>query len=360
MKRYLSIIAALSLLLLSCAKEQILPQGSVTIQFATVTQLTKVVTPGDRDVLDGGGIVVGSDGKPDVFIFIMDRTGAIVARYPDDDPSAGVNSDCISTHTANTPDVQTSVRFRGLDKGTYTVFALANTEDLDSSVSTALSAAGTLDDLDGILLSVTGSALPSFANAMPLTAKGSVVVNSKGNGNVDLPMLRVVAKVGYSFKNLTGEDLALHECTVTLHEMNPSQGYLFQHSSDYVSGADRNLVFNNATLEIEDKALISNPSLVFPSIAPAQATGNRYLCDVTFRIVKDSCTYDADDPDTYHAYSFRDMPVHDRRSSDIPSLERNQFLSIETSISRKKTEFDISFNFLVCGWTENEDEVFFH
>jgi len=250
------------------------------------------------------------------------------------------------------------------------VFAVANTAGLSAVGSPALSSATTLSDLEDLVLVASGDI--SFSTCMPLSAWGTLTVNSSGNGQIDLELKRVVARASLTFKNQTGEELKLYACSITIHDMNPSRGYLFSRSTDYVSGYDGDLEFNGESpyitvpvIDPEDPSSVNTytlPSkLVFPSVAPAQSLGNRYLCDISFRIAKEGMTYDAGTPATYTQHDYTDLPVHDHRSSDIQLLARNQDLKIETRINKRGEEHDISFNFEVLCWTDVLDEfVFFH
>lgn len=356
-------LAYLPLLLIlagiSCQRQEPVVSGALTLTFSTSLPQTRATTPGDGNVQDGGGIAVDGESAPDLVIAIADKTGDIVAWYPDANGVAVPNSLCLIPHPASVPVTESSIRFTGLGKGTYSVYAFANTGELDGAFRTALLEAARISDLDELQLeAATGT--PSFDGRMPLSARGSVSVNEKGNGQIDLELLRVVAKVSLTFVNKTGEPLLLHDCSAILHGINPSRGYLLPHKTDYVTGCDRDLLLDNAGLTIpvldpEDPtsvntAEVKEPVLVFPSIAPT--VQSRYLGDISFKVAKaGEESYDPSNPETYTAYSFTDLPIHDRYSQDIPSLMRNQYLKIETRIARKTTEYDISFNFEVCDWT---------
>ncbi len=182
---------------------------------------------------------------------------------------------------------------------------------------------------------------------MPLSAKGTLSVNSSGNGQVDLDLLRCVAKIEITFKNLTGNALSLTNCNITLNSINPNSGYLFPRSENDATGTIRDLALASGepltfTRTGDDQTQTVGPMLVFPSVAPASP--GYYKCNVSF-------TYNET------AMSFSDLPVHDSKSQNILSLARNQYLKIEIRISN---ETNISFNFEVRDWTSKTEAVTFH
>ena len=364
-KVYTILLAALALLSgASCTlDEEPVSQGCITLTLSTSAVETKA---GNGNPADGGGILVNNVGAPDLVIAIVDGDDNIVAWYP------GEHSSCASSHTASTPTTESIIVFSGLERGTYTVFAVANTAGLSVVERTALSSATTLTDLQNLVLSVD-SGTPTFSDAMPLSASGTLVVTGNSgleSGQIELNLKRVVARVSLIFKNLTEGALNLYNCTVTLHGINPSKGYLFERATDYVSGYDRDLEWpeTDITVPVVD---LQNPEsvntyplaskLVFPSTAPTHETmGHRYLCDISFRIVKPDKSYDPNNSDTYNEHHFNYLPVYDRRSADILALCRKQDLIIETTINHKGNVQDISFNFVVKGWGKKEEYVVFH
>jgi hypothetical protein len=336
------------LLAASCTHEEPVVDGCITFTFRTETPETKA----SGDAADGGKIVVDELGNPDLIIALVNSSNQIVAWYPKDFGPTG--NDYTATHESHTPSTdadESIITISGPGKGTYSVYAVANSSAAGlTSARESLAAATTLSHLKAVILSVT-EGQPSYAS-MPLSAKGTLHVNASGSGQVDLNLLRVVAKVDLTFENKTGVALNLYDCTVTLKAMNPSQGYLFHRESDKVTGYDRNLTLSGSSnpIEIAPNGLSPlAPKLVFPSIAPAQLMGRRYLCDISFKTSSDG-----------EVYSFENLPVHNSRSEDIPAIERNKSVSIRTVISKKKTDYEVSFNFDVFPWEKITQNIEFN
>lgn len=324
-----------------CTKQGLRRESSVVLTFSTGELLTRA---GDEDVADGGGIAF-DNGKPDLFIAIANYSGTVVATYCGEDVTDKVERLTPSSAT------QISIRFKDIaNSGDYTVYAMANTADGlwgAPANSSAWEVINNASDLDALMFTaLTGSTLPSVTDRMPLSAKGTLHVNEGLNGQVELELLRCVAKVGFKFKNETNENLTLEGCNVTLKGINPTQGYLFPQTED-ATGTARDLVLISSTLDpIPSGATtgLYGDLLVFPSIAPTQSVGSRYLCNISFTVGGQS-------------KSFTDLPIHDKQSRDIPSLGRNQYLQIETRINKGN---NVSFNFEVLDWDEKTEDIYFH
>ena len=359
---YLSAVSAAVLLLLagSCnTKEPVRnEQGRIAVSISSGMMATRALSD---DIADGSAIILNGSGVPDLAIGIANSDGDLVACWPDDYWDALGTTFTSECQTSQTDSSKSTIYFTGPGKGLYTVFAVANTAGLNASTITALKAAKTVDALNALLLSVA-SGEPDFGATMPLTAKGSLTINSWGNGQIDLNLLRPVAKISFTFVNETGGSVDIHGCTVTLRDLNTSSGYLFEQDPDYlpdhtydrdlkIAGADP-LVFtdNKSTLPIKT---------VFPSEAPPRLVGSRYFCDVSFRVTKKEKVYSSGDATTYSEYTFENLPIHDNRSKDIPYILRNQHLKIETRITKRSEEHDYSFNFEVQDWYEKEAYVTF-
>lgn len=361
-------LAAALLLWSSCYEKEPQPavQGRVEINIATGNVITRTKS---GDPADGGSIILDGSGNPDLMIAVANSSGNLVAWYPNNFFNAAMSGDYSSEcNTTLTDETTSTVFFTGLTRndGPYTVYAVANTAGLPAATLTALKACTTSSAMDALQLSVA-EGYPTFNACMPITAKGTLNVLASGNGQVDLLLLRPVARISVSFINQTGDaNLEVHACHVTIGNINPSRGYLFKAASDYVTGYDRDLELSAPENAGDDKLVFdaqNNSTLgtlqVFPSVAPARLVGSRYLCTISFRITKSGQTYDSADSSTYDEYSFPDLPVHDSRSSDILYLGRNQHLKIETRITKRASLHDYSFNFEVQDWDSKNNYMTF-
>ncbi|MBR0109012.1 MAG: FimB/Mfa2 family fimbrial subunit [Bacteroidales bacterium] len=322
----------------SCKRQEKAPvESSVVITFSTGEVVTRA---GDGVVTDGGGIMLDGSGNPDLFIAIVNYSGVIVSTYPSADPDDTEVLDSSS-------DTQVSVRFKNItNAGDYTVYAIANTGGGVWGAPTDWTTYTTAAALDALTFTeLTGSDLPTVSDRMPISAKGTLSINEGMNGQVELELLRCVAKVGFKFKNETDETLTLNDCVVILEKINPTQGYLFPQTDD-AAGTARNLNLISSSLTIGPGVTtdLYGNHLVFPSNAPARSIGSRYFCNISFTLGG-------------VPKSFSELPVHDKRSQDIPSLERNQYLQIETRINRG---LEISFNFVVLDWNQKNEDIIFH
>lgn len=351
--------AALLLVTGSCSREEPAPEerGRISVSISGGNIVTRSVAD---DIADGSAIIVdGVTGEPDLVIGIVDSGGDLVAWWPDDYWGAmatGFTSEC---QTDKTDETKSTIYFTGPSRGTYTVFAVANTAGLPASAVTSLQSASTITQLEDIQLTVA-SGEPDFGATMPLTARGTLSVNSWGNGQIDLNLLRPVARISLTFINQTGGAVDIHDCSVTFEDLNPSRGFLFEQDPDYVTGYDRDLtVTGTDPLVFTNNRSTLPVKTVFPSTAPARLVGSRYFINVHFRVTKNNAEYDAGDSDTYSEYDFEDLPIHDSRSRDIPYILRNQHIKIETRITKRADEHDISFNFEVQDWYEKEESLTF-
>lgn len=351
--------AALLLVTDSCSREEPAPEerGRISVSISGGNIVTRSLAD---DIADGSAIIVdGVTGEPDLVIGIVDSGGDLVAWWPDDywgSMATGFTSEC---QTDKTDETKSTIYFTGPARGTYTVFAVANTAGLPSSTITALQAATTLSALEAIQLTVD-SGEPGFGATMPLTARGILNVNSWGNGQIDLNLLRPVARLSLTFVNQTNGAIDIHDCSVTFQDLNPSRGYLFEQDPDYVTGYGRDLTVNGTDPLVFTNNRSTLPvKTVFPSIAPIRLVGSRYFLNVHFRVTKKDTVYDENDSDTYTPYDFEDLPIHDSRSRDIPYILRNQHLKIDTRITKRADEHDYSFNFEVQDWYEKEEYVTF-
>lgn len=369
--------AALALLLGNSCTPQEQPGGAVTITLSSSLPETR----GAAEVADGSEIFIdrsGANPVPDLILLIFDENGALAAAYPDGDRSVLV-ADPVPTGNDMRIRFTKGTDGNPLPEGDYTVYGLANSAGLWAlSDGTSTINAGEFSKESLISLAGTRSVTPQaeaealyftplFAedspskpnpdlrespnNRMPLTAKASLNVNANGNGSADLQLKRCVAQVVVKFVNNYGEELTLEDFSVTLHGINASTGYLFQHDPDIPTGT----VYGNVAKEASEVTLLDNTnpandpyeasSFVFPG------TGD-YLCDISFTVT----AVGGSSLNPERDFEFEDLPVHNNRGQDITSIARNQKLTITVTISQGEM---LSFSFEVGDWTERTETVTF-
>lgn len=330
----------------SCTPEENL-HGSLRIVFETGAIQTKANEP--DGVEDGGGIYINA-GVPDLIILVANSGGDIVATYP----SSGRDG-IITGSVEGTPAVtQTSVSFTGLTGGvSYTVYAFANTQGLwtmksEGNTITNLTALTLTSQVEGLQFEPVSGDLDSDSclkvknSRLPLSAKGTVTLQSSGNGEISLALLRCVAKVTAVFENQYGSELTLYSFTNTFFHLRPDIGYVIPHSNDFAVAYDSegNLAASETEpLTIGKDNTVSKSWYVFPSIGP-------YTCNVSFKLTPSG-----------EPLNYIGLQVHDDHARDIPQLARNQHLTITTRISKGK---QVSFNFEVADWGTKEETVTFN
>lgn len=335
-----ALILLLAIWSMAACTPQALPEGTLRLVFATGELQTKADT-GDGNVADGGGIFI--DGNiPDLVILIANSSGNIVATYP------GGTGELEGSPLPNS----VSISFKGLGQGDYTVYAFGNTEGFWSmksggSAVTSLTALTTASQVEALQFQPEASDVDShnclkvLKNRLPLSAKGTVTLGASGNGKIELPLLRCVAKVTARFENQFGSDLTLYHFSNTMKKMRPTAGYVAPHVNDFpVDPADASdLTSGETTLSISDGEAYEEFWYVFPSIGP-------YTCDVQFS-----------QTDGGDLLQYLNLPIHDDHARNITKLDRNQHLTITTRISAGKK---VSFNFEVSDWDEKTESITFN
>ena len=335
-----ALILLLAIWSMAACTPQALPEGTLRLVFATGEPQTKADT-GDGNVADGGGIFIDGN-TPDLVILIANSSGNIVATYP------GGTGELEGSPLPNS----VSISFKGLGQGDYTVYAFGNTEGFWSmksggSAVTSLTALTTASQVEALQFQPEASDVDShnclkvLQSRLPLSAKGTVTLGASGNGKIELPLLRCVAKVTARFENQFGSDLTLYHFSNTMKKMRPTAGYVAPHVNDFpVDPADASdLTSGETTLSISDGEAYEEFWYVFPSIGP-------YTCDVQFS-----------QTDGGDLLQYLNLPIHDDHARDITKLDRNQHLTITTRISAGKK---VSFNFEVSDWDEKTESITFN
>ena len=335
-----ALILLLAIWSMAACTPQALPEGTLRLVFATGEPQTKADTS-DGNVADGGGIFIDGN-TPDLVILIANSSGNIVATYP------GGTGELEGSPLPNS----VSISFKGLGQGDYTVYAFGNTEGFWSmksggSAVTSLTALTTASQVEALQFQPEASDVDShnclkvLQNRLPLSAKGTVTLGASGNGKIELPLLRCVAKVTARFENQFGSDLTLYHFSNTMKKMRPTAGYVAPHVNDFpVDPADASdLTSGETTLSISDGEAYEEFWYVFPSIGP-------YTCDVQFS-----------QTDGGDLLQYLNLPIHDDHARSITKLDRNQHLTITTRISAGKK---VSFNFEVSDWDEKTESITFN
>ena len=335
-----ALILLLAIWSMAACTPQALPEGTLRLVFATGEPQTKADTS-DGNVADGGGIFIDGN-TPDLVILIANSSGNIVATYP------GGTGELEGSPLPNS----VSISFKGLGQGDYTVYAFGNTEGFWSmksggSAVTSLTALTTASQVEALQFQPEASDVDShnclkvLQNRLPLSAKGTVTLGASGNGKIELPLLRCVAKITARFENQFGSDLTLYHFSNTMKKMRPTAGYVAPHVNDFpVDPADASdLTSGETTLSISDGEAYEEFWYVFPSIGP-------YTCDVQFS-----------QTDGGDLLQYLNLPIHDDHARSITKLDRNQHLTITTRISAGKK---VSFNFEVSDWDEKTESITFN
>ena len=357
----ISLCATLVLLVMGSCTRTEQPTGTVTLTFTTGEIATRATTPGDGDPIDGGGIYYNGD-TPDLVILI-EQNGTIVKRF------LGTNTaDAIASFVPATKQKLLQVKFTGLDPGVYTVYAVANTDNgsvwFSPSKDFSTITASSLKDLKFS----NQIDRPAVSDRMPLSAKGTLTVQSTRNGSVSLELLRSVAKVTVKFKNVTGGTLTLKDVQFFITDMNPKCGYLIpQASTDYTTTASDYRPLEMGPVFTSDSGTgiaISGTELTGPFyVFPSRAQGGLYYCSAKFdwKLKKGE---NSELSGTYKNGYYADpsdptggLRVFDKNFEDIPVLLRNQHLTIEIRIGEGS---NVSFNFIVGDWEEKTESVEFN
>ena len=350
--RHIAILLALAVCCSCIPQEQPSGTGGVSLVFEA-SSFTRAVTPGDGTAANGGGIArtTADPDKPDLWVFLVsDDDDEIKARYPGSGMTDG------QLH-AGFSALRDTVSFQGLADGPYTVYAFANTEGLALTGSPDLGTVSDRDDLDDLLFAALGTTpgtdtISLLANRLPLAATAPLTVTENNNGSTTVEMVRCLAKITVEMINQTTETLSMPEhlgdpgLSITLHKMNPNQGYVFEHTPDiplaaYDPGPSGDVEYVcNTTIAAGDT--LKMVRYVFPSDT---LRCGPFTTDVSFYLAGDDETY-----------SYTDLPIIDYRARHLAQLARNTHLHLEIRVSRKKR---VSFNFRVEEWNNVSSTVTF-
>ena len=382
------------LTLSSCHSEESAGNGGVvTLHISTgALQKTKATVPGDGDIDEGGGLYVESS-TPDLVLLIANSAGNIVMTYPGSGATLDSYVEVSDSGNPSATEATLTLVFTSLPAGEYTVYAFGNTEGLwpmtydpsNSGISlsgsdlTSLTTAAQVEALqfvaqsrntigweepdndpikDGI--SDAYNALPreqkfdegvTIEDRLPVSAKASLTVTAGKNGEAYLELLRCVAKVTAIIINNTNEAMGLYNYMHTVHNINPTSGYVIPHEGSDVTGSPANLIINpcakyddpDVAIPVLEDTSMEYDWYVFPSEGP-------FTVCIRFTLYKDNVG------GTEATYIYKKLPITNWRAQDIPALGRNQHLIVETRLSKGVR---VSFNFRVTDWTEHTSTVSF-
>ena len=197
---------------------------------------------GDGNVADGGGMA-------DLTVFLVDANDKIVARQ---------SLSALSNVTTQT------VTFQGLELGTYTAYAYANTIGNDWFTMPAETENSFTNYKDAQLKVLNGTVPPTIANErMPLTGKAEITVQYGGN-NGTIEMIRPVARLTVTIKN--DKDIAIEPSSLSLGNIFPATGYVFPHETILPQNATGNPYYALPNLTMNATVLPNSSHLIYESL----------------------------------------------------------------------------------------------
>ena len=197
---------------------------------------------GDGNVADGGGMA-------DLTVFLVDANDKIVARQ---------SLSALSNVTTQT------VTFQGLELGTYTAYAYANTIGNDWFTMPAETENSFTNYKDAQLEVLNGTAPPTIANErMPLTGKAEITVQYGGN-NGTIEMIRPVARLTVTIKN--DKDKAIEPSSLSLGNIFPATGYVFPHETILPQNATGNPYYALPNLNMTSTVLPGVSYTIYESL----------------------------------------------------------------------------------------------
>lgn len=300
---------------------------------------------------------------------------AIVAKYPS-----------ASAVLSSSNEVEGTITFSDIAQGDYTVYAFGNTSGLwtmttknvDESGTEYVSGEGnaallgltTKDQVESLRFATMTRNTVGWEDAgyasltptekyddgvevkngrLPMTARAALKVSAGHNGEAYLELIRPVAKVTAIIKNNTGEALTLYDYKHTVHNINPTTGYVLPHDDDCI-GTACNLLTNpnikyapyDVPIPVSLEGSQKYDWYVFPSPGP-------YTICLQFTLFKGV-------EGKEKTYTYNALPVTNWKGENIVSLGRNQHITVETRISKGLT---VSFNFRVDPWIPSSSTVEF-
>ena len=119
-------------------------------------------------------------------------------------------------------DKEDDVTVSGLEAGTYSVYSFANISDAELGKITEGSPS---PDFDSQSFAVNGNDMDIKAKGIPMSNKQEVTIGSDGKPNItDLYVVRMLSKITFKFRNMTGEDITVKNVSISDITSNPAAG----------------------------------------------------------------------------------------------------------------------------------------
>lgn len=119
-------------------------------------------------------------------------------------------------------DKEDDVTVFGLEAGTYSVYSFANISDAELGKITEGSPS---PDFDSQSFAVNGNDMDIKAKGIPMSNKQEVTIGSDGKPNItDLYVVRMLSKITFKFRNMTGEDITVKNVSISDITSNPAAG----------------------------------------------------------------------------------------------------------------------------------------
>lgn len=119
-------------------------------------------------------------------------------------------------------DKKDVVTVTGLEAGTYSVYSFANISDTELGTITEGSRS---PDFVSQSFAVNGNDMDIKAKGIPMSNKQEVTIGSDGKPNItDLYVVRMLSKITFKFRNMTGEDITVKNVSISDITSNPATG----------------------------------------------------------------------------------------------------------------------------------------
>lgn len=119
-------------------------------------------------------------------------------------------------------DKEDNVIVTGLEAGTYSVYSFANISDAE--LGTIMEGSPS-PNFDSKSFAINGNDMDIKANGIPMSNKQKVTIGSDGKPNItDLYVVRMLSKITFKFRNMTGGDITVNKVSISDITSNPATG----------------------------------------------------------------------------------------------------------------------------------------